>query len=78
MGIFKNDKTTIKDEIALLAISVIALVIGVVLIVTKPEVWFISQANFVTLGALLILFFVMMIPSVLYRFMTNDIKTKKE
>lgn len=72
ISIFSNDKTTMKDEIILSIIVILALILGLLFIYLKPNVWIIQSSSFVVLGVMLLLFSVMMVPSIVVRFITNN------
>lgn len=78
ISIFSNDKTTMKDEIIILTIILISLIAGVLLIVFRPSVWIVSSNDSIVFGVMLVMFFVIMLPSILYRFATNNKTTKEE
>lgn len=71
---FKNDKTTIKDELLLLGFILICLAAGITLLITRPSVWIIDQTLTFGFGIILVLTGVMFVPGLIYRFMTNDKK----
>ena len=74
---FKNDKTTMWDEIIFTVIILIVGAIGLALIIKKPSFWFITGASSASFGVLMVLLTVMFIPGLIYRFATNDKKEKK-
>lgn len=73
-SLFKNDKSTVKDEFVLLGIIMICLASGIALFISRPSFWIIGQTFFVGAGVLLILTGVMFIPCLIYRFLNNDKK----
>ncbi len=73
-SLFKNDKSTVKDELVLLGLILICLAAGIALLVTRPSVWIMDQTFFFGLGILLVATGVMFIPGLIYRFLTNDKK----
>lgn len=72
LSLFTNDKSTDKDEFALLGFIVTCILAGIVLLIIKPEFWIVDQMLTVSFGVLLILTGIMFIPGLIYRFMTND------
>lgn len=72
----KNDKTTYKDELILILLTVIVTIIGVLLIVFKPSFWIVSESVSVCVGVFALLIAVMYIPSIIYRLFNNDKKKK--
>lgn len=70
----KNDKSTVKNEIALLLIIIGCVLAGVLLIVFRPEFWVVSKVHTAVLGVLLILAGAMLVPGLLYRLFTNTEK----
>ena len=77
-SIFKNDKTTIKDEVALTLITLISAFIGIVLVINRPTIWIFNSTMCTTTGVLFLLLAVMYIPCIIYRFFTNDKNIKSE
>lgn len=73
-SIFKNDKSTIKDEIILLLIILFFMTLGITLMVTKPSFWFIDENDTLVFGILMLITGVMYIPGWIYRLMENDTK----
>ena len=71
-----NDKTTYKDELCLSLITVVALVIGVLLIIFKPSFWIISESTSMCTGVMFLLIAVMYIPCIIYRLTENRINKK--
>lgn len=71
-SLFENDKSTVKDEIILTLIVIVCLAVGILLIVMKPSIGFITQSITAVLGVMLVLAAVMYIPGLIYRFMTNE------
>lgn len=76
-SIFKNDKSTMKDEIILLLIVLFFMTIGIALMVTKPSFWFIDGTDTLVFGVLMLITGIMYIPGLIYRFMENDTEKKK-
>lgn len=76
VSFFRNDKGTIKDEIILSIILAIVLAIGIALIAYGDSLWVFGRPTVVTSGVMCIVFVVMMLPSVIYRFI-EDTKAKK-
>lgn len=74
---FTNDKSTAKDEFILLGFITVCILVGIVLIIVRPEFWIVDQAISVSFGVLLTLAGVMFIPGLIYRFMSNDKKSTK-
>lgn len=72
LSLFKNDKSTVKDEIILSFIVLGFIAAGILLIIARPSFWLIRESDTAVLGMLLTLAGVMYIPGLLYRFMTND------
>lgn len=72
--LFKNDKSTIRDELLLLLFILACIGVGVLLIIFAPADWFISAAGFKMFGVLWILVGVMFIPGLIYRLFTNNKK----
>lgn len=73
-GLFRNDKTTFKDELVLALIVSISLAVGVILVVTAPSVWIIRSSTTKVFGVLLIMVGIMFLPGLIYRLFTNDPK----
>ncbi len=73
-SLFKNDKSTVKDEVYLFLFILACLIVGITLLVTKPEFWIISSSLSMSFGIVWILAAIMFIPGLIYRLMTNDIK----
>lgn len=71
-SIFKNDKSTVKDEIILLLIVLAFMAIGIIFIITTPSFWLIDKNDTLVFGVLMLITGVMFIPSLIYRFTTND------
>lgn len=74
---FTNDKSTAKDEFALLGFIAVCILTGIVLIIMRPEFWIVDQTITASFGVLLMLTGVMFIPGLIYRFMINDKKSTK-
>ena len=76
LSLFRDDKSTHKDEIVLSVILIACLAAGILLMVFKPSFWIVSGVTTAEVGVVLILFAVMFIPSVIYRFLPDKQKTK--
>lgn len=72
----KNDTTTYWDEIWLILITLIALVIGVLLVVFRPSFWIISESTSICFGVISLLLVVMYAPCIIYRLFENKIEKK--
>lgn len=70
-SLFRNDKTTFKDELVLELIVSVSLAIGTLLVVTAPSVWIIQSSTTKVFGVLWIMVGVMFLPSLIYRLFTN-------
>ena len=70
-GLFRNDKTTFKDELVIVSIS---LAVGILLVVTAPSVWIIRSSTTRVFGVLWIMVGIMFLPGLIYRLFTNDPK----
>lgn len=73
----KNDTTTYWDEIWLILITLIALVIGVLLVVFRPSFWIISESTSICFGVISLLLVVMYTPCIIYRLFENKIEKKE-
>lgn len=73
-SLFRNDKTTFKDELALALIVIISLSIGILLIVYAPTIWIIQSSTTKMFGVLWIMVGIMFLPGLIYRLFTNDPK----
>lgn len=73
-SLFKNDKSTSKDELILFVFVAICLVAGIYLVVKAPVFLVIDEVMSKTFGVLWILIAVMFIPGLIYRLFTNDKK----
>lgn len=73
-GLFRNDKTTFKDELVLALIVSISLAVGILLVVTAPSVWIIRSSTTRVFGVLWIMVGVIFLPGLIYRLFTNDPK----
>lgn len=71
-SLFKNDRSTIKDELLLLGFIVIFLAAGTALFITRPSFWIVGKTFSMGLGIILIFTAVMFIPCLIYRLLTND------
>lgn len=74
LSLFKNDKSTVTDELILSFIILCFLVSGALLIYFRPSFWLITESISVCVGVMFVMFFVMMLPGLIYRFCTNDKK----
>lgn len=77
ISIFSNDKSTAMDEIIIAMFTVVSLMVGVLLIVYKPEFWIISASNSTVFGALCVVIAVIFTPIIAYRLATNTEMNKK-
>ncbi|MCR5421380.1 MAG: hypothetical protein K6E98_10250 [Lachnospiraceae bacterium] len=75
-SLIKNDKSTVMDELVLGIMVICSLVIGILLMIAKPEFWVISSKASVLTGLVFVVFGVMFIPALIYRFFTNDKQQK--
>lgn len=76
LSLFENDKSTMLDEIIFTIFTLIIGGIGLALIINKPSFWIIDGASSASFGVIMVLFAVMFIPGLIYRFATNDKKDK--
>ena len=74
LSLFRNDKTTFKDELVLALIVSVSLTVGTLLVVTAPSVWIIQSSTTKVFGVLWIMVGVMFFPGLIYRLFTNDPK----
>lgn len=74
LSLFRNDKTTFKDELVLALIASVSLAVGILLVVTAPSVWVIQPSTTKAFGVLWIMVGVMFFPGLIYRLFTNDPK----
>jgi len=74
LSLFRNDKTTFKDELVLALIVSVSLTVGILLVVTAPSVWIIQSSTTKVFGVLWIMVGVMFFPGLIYRLFTNDPK----
>lgn len=72
--LFKNDKSTYKDELILALIVGISLAVGILLVVTAPSFWIIRSSTAKAFGVVWIILGVMLLPCLIYRLFTNDPK----
>lgn len=77
VSLFKNDKTTYKDEVIISIIVALSVLAGLALVLIKPSIGFLTERYTVVFGALLLLFAVMLVPCIFYRLSTNDKKDTK-
>ena len=73
----KNDKSTAMDEFLLFWLALVILSVGIILVITKPAIGFITASMTVSFGVICIAIFVMFLPCIAWRLATND-KKKKE
>lgn len=73
-NLIENDETAVVDEIILAIIIIASIAVGVLLVVFRPCFWIFEQSAMVVIGILFLLFGVMFIPSLIYRFVTNKRK----
>jgi len=71
-SLFKNDKTTVWDEVVLAIIIIVSIVVGILLAVLRPVFWIVGANGSCMLGVLCILFGIMFIPGLIYRLIDND------
>ena len=71
-SLFKNDKSTYKDELILLLIVVLSLTFGIFLAVTAPSFWIIESSTTKVFGVLWIMVGIMFLPGLIYRLFTNN------
>lgn len=69
-NIFKNDKTTAKDELEIFLFMLALLTIGVVITILVMQG--IISKDWMSFGVIFITIFMIMIPSLLFRLMEND------
>ena len=73
-SLFKNDKSTAKDELIILILMLAFLGIGVALIINTPSFWILDSVSTGVLGVLCVLIAVMFLPGLIYHILTNDKK----
>ena len=73
-SLFKNDKSTVKDEILLGLIIAAFILLGVLICIFNPSFFIISKSVSFVFGILMIVSGVILLPSLLYRLMTNNTK----
>lgn len=73
-SLFKNDKSTAKDEFILFVFVAVCLAAGIYLVVKAPTFWLIEESMSKTFGVLWILVAMMFIPALIYRLFTNNKK----
>lgn len=71
-SLFKNDKSTAKDELLLLGIILVFLASGITLFLARPSFWIIDQTFSIGVGVILTLTGLLFIPGLIYRLLTND------
>lgn len=69
-NLFKNDKSTVNDELLLGLIIICFTALGLLLCITRP----ISQSYSIVFGVLMILVGIMLTIGLMYRLFTNDKK----
>lgn len=70
-SLFRNDKTTFKDELVLALIVGVSLAVGILLVVTAPSFWIIQSSTTKVFGVLCIIAGGMLLPGLIYRLCTN-------
>lgn len=73
-SLFKNDKSTARDELVLLGMIAVLLAVGIPLFVLRPAFWIIKQSLSMGMGVLLTVTGLAFIPGLIYRLLTNDKK----
>lgn len=72
--LFKNDKSTVKDEVFLGIFIVACLGLGGMIYAYAPNNWFVSEMTIRAFGLIFIITGVLFIPGFIYRIFTNDKK----
>lgn len=75
--LFRNDKSTIKDELFLLLFILVCIGAGLLFYIFAPDNWIISSSTIKVFGIVWILAGVMFIPGFVYRLFSNDTNAKK-
>lgn len=70
--LFRNDKSTIKDELFLLLFILVCIGAGLLFYIFAPDNWIISSSTIKVFGIVWILAGVMFIPGFVYRLFSND------
>ena len=78
MGLFKNDKSTCKDEIILCIFTAIIAIVATLIFIFKNSIPAGIQSMAITFAALLVVTVIMMLVMLIYRFMDNDKPDKEE
>ena len=73
-SLFKNDRSTAKDELLLLLFILVCIGIGTALVATSPQFWIIDSAFSGSFGILWIITGVLFVPALIYRLAHNDKK----
>lgn len=73
-NLFKNDKTTFKDELILSLIVIVSLSVGIFLVIAAPSVWIIRSVTVKVFGVIWIMVGIMFLPALIYRLFTNSPK----
>lgn len=71
-SLFKNDKSTYKDEIILFLIVGISLTVGILLVVFAPSFWIVQSSTTKVFGVLWIIVGIVFFPGLVYRLFTNN------
>ncbi len=71
-SLFRNDKSTYKDELILLLFIFGCLAGGIALCIFKPAFWIFKAEDIMEIGILMIICGGMFVPGLIYRFFTND------
>lgn len=74
LSLFRDDKSTHKDELILSVVLLVCLAAGILLVVFKPSFWIVSGITTAEVGVMMILFAVMFIPIIIYRFLPDKRK----
>lgn len=72
--LFRNDKSTFRDELLLIIIVAASIGLGFLLTIAAPSIWIIKPSTMKVLGVLFIIIGVMFFPGLIYRLFTNDPK----
>lgn len=71
-SLFKNDKSTAKDELFLFILACLG--VGIALVLTAPEFWLVSSLLSELFGIVWIMVAVMFASGLIFHLMMNDIK----
>ena len=71
-SLFKNDKSTVKDEVILFFLIVSFFLIGLLLYLKAPSFWIISSGITKSLGLLGMITAFLFVPGLIYRLATNE------